>query len=136
MNKAEQSVTAPEYSETNVRVQGVDEADTVKTDGEYIYKISNNQLNVVKAYPAGEMEVVSTLKYDGQKYPLEMYVDDRYLTVILNQYNDQGIVYPADKAMPENKGDSARILPAPFENSVKVLVPTYGSQHLPHQNRD
>jgi inhibitor of cysteine peptidase len=32
--------TAAEYSETNVQVEGVDEADIVKTDGEYIYIVS------------------------------------------------------------------------------------------------
>lgn len=30
-----------DYSETNVQVQGVDEADIVKTDGKYIYILKN-----------------------------------------------------------------------------------------------
>lgn len=98
----------PDYSETNVQVQGVDEADTVKTDGKYIYKITDNQLIIAKAYPVEEMEVVNTLQFDGEVQPLEMYVDDRYLTVILNQNYYWRQVYPA---------------PAPpFENSVKVLI--------------
>jgi len=33
-----------DYSQTNVQVQGVDEADMVKTDGEYIYKVKNNKI--------------------------------------------------------------------------------------------
>lgn len=118
---SDQGGAQPDYSGTNVQVQGVDEADTVKTDGEYIYKINNNQLVVAKAYPAEDMEVISTLTYDKEVYPLEMYVDDQYLTVILNQnYYRQAEVYPADKGIiaPES-----RILPTPpFENSVKVLV--------------
>jgi inhibitor of cysteine peptidase len=32
-----------DYSNTNIQVAGVDEADTVKTDGQYIYTISNAQ---------------------------------------------------------------------------------------------
>src|SRR6266571_306072 len=40
------------YSTTNVQVQGVDELDTVKTDGQYIYTITNNTLVIVKANPA------------------------------------------------------------------------------------
>ncbi len=40
------------YSTTNVQVQGVDELDTVKTDGQYIYTITNNTLVIVKAGPA------------------------------------------------------------------------------------
>ena len=34
------SQTAPSYSETNNQVQGVDEADIVKTDGTYIYTLT------------------------------------------------------------------------------------------------
>jgi len=97
------------YSGTNVQVWGVDEADTVKTDGEYIYKITDNQLIVAKAYPVEEMEVVSALQYDGEVYPLEMYVDEQYLTVILNQsYYHGREIYPSPVSS--------------FENSVKVLV--------------
>jgi len=33
---------APEHSTTNVQVEGVDEADVVKNDGNYIYAISGN----------------------------------------------------------------------------------------------
>ena len=32
-----------DYSSTNIQVAGVDEADTVKTDGQYIYTLSNSQ---------------------------------------------------------------------------------------------
>ncbi|PKK81393.1 MAG: hypothetical protein CVT47_02660, partial [Thermoplasmata archaeon HGW-Thermoplasmata-2] len=32
---------APEHSQTNIQVAGVDEADIVKTDGRYIYKVVN-----------------------------------------------------------------------------------------------
>src|SRR6266849_428912 len=49
------------YSTTNVQVQGVDELDTVKTDGQYIYTITNNALVIVKAYHANEAEVVSRI---------------------------------------------------------------------------
>ena len=42
--------SAPDYSETNVQVEGVDEADIVKTDGEFIYVISNNKLHIVLGF--------------------------------------------------------------------------------------
>ena len=32
-----------DYSTTNIQVAGVDEADTVKTDGQYIYTLSTTQ---------------------------------------------------------------------------------------------
>lgn len=49
------------HSETNVQTAGVDEADIVKTDGEYIYTATSSALSIVKATPPEEMEVVFTM---------------------------------------------------------------------------
>ena len=110
-----------DYSQTNVQVDGVDEADTVKTDGEYIYKISRNKIVIAKAYPVEEMKVVSTLNYESQNFnPVEMYVDDKHLVVIGNNYHHYNYYEPTFRgdAPEENK-----ILPQPyFEYSVKVLI--------------
>ncbi|WGM89192.1 MAG: beta-propeller domain-containing protein [Candidatus Bathyarchaeum tardum] len=57
--------TAADYSETNVQVEGVDEADIVKTDGEYIYVVSDTNLTIVKAFPAEEARVVSKIVLEG-----------------------------------------------------------------------
>ncbi|MCW4015935.1 MAG: beta-propeller domain-containing protein [Candidatus Bathyarchaeota archaeon] len=54
-----------EYSETNIQVAGVDEADIVKTDGEYIYIVSGNNITIVKAYPAEQAKIVSKISLDG-----------------------------------------------------------------------
>ncbi len=56
---------APDYSKTNVQVQGVDEADIVKTDGKYIYTISRNKIVIVEAYPAENGKVLSSIEIDG-----------------------------------------------------------------------
>jgi inhibitor of cysteine peptidase len=55
----------PDYSATNIQVEGVDEADIVKTDGEYIYIVSGNKAIIVKAYPAEEAEVFSQITVNG-----------------------------------------------------------------------
>ena len=44
-------VSKGEYSETNVQVSGVDEADIVKTDGKNIYQLTNNELIITKVNP-------------------------------------------------------------------------------------
>jgi len=49
------------YSTTNVQVAGIDESDTVKTDGEYIYIVVGSQISIVKAYPPEQMENVTVL---------------------------------------------------------------------------
>ena len=57
--------TVPQYSTTNIQVEGVDEADIVKTDGEYIYVVSGKNVTIVKAYPAEEAEVLSQIRLNG-----------------------------------------------------------------------
>jgi inhibitor of cysteine peptidase len=54
-----------DYSKTNIQVEGVDEADVVKTDGEYIYVISGQKVIIVKAYPAEEAAVLSRITVNG-----------------------------------------------------------------------
>jgi inhibitor of cysteine peptidase len=54
-----------DYSKTNIQVEGVDEADIVKSDGEYLYIVSGNNLTIVKAYPPEEAAVVSKITLEG-----------------------------------------------------------------------
>src|SRR3990172_1536766 len=55
-----------EYSNTNIQVAGVDEADIVKTDGRYIYIASENKFLIVNAYPADQMKIVSKSSVEGR----------------------------------------------------------------------
>ena len=55
----------PRYSQTNVQIEGVDEADTVKTDGQYIYLASNGKILIVEAYPAENAKVVAEIPWNG-----------------------------------------------------------------------
>ena len=56
---------APEYSTTNIQVAGVDEADVVKTDGEYLYLVSGSVVYILSAYPPEDAEVLSKLDLKG-----------------------------------------------------------------------
>jgi uncharacterized secreted protein with C-terminal beta-propeller domain len=57
LSTKESSSILPEYSTTNVQVEGVDEADVVKTDGTYIYAISNQTVVILRAYPPEETQI-------------------------------------------------------------------------------
>jgi len=59
------SNTVPDYSTTNIQVEGVDEADVVKTDGEYIYIVSENSVVILKAYPPEEAQILSQTTLNG-----------------------------------------------------------------------
>ncbi|MBI5347492.1 MAG: beta-propeller domain-containing protein [Candidatus Aenigmarchaeota archaeon] len=50
-----------EYSTTNIQVEGVDEADIIKTDGEYIYAVSGTKIFIIRAYPAENAEIISSI---------------------------------------------------------------------------
>ena len=94
---AEEDALAPspaesDYSTTNIQVAGVDEADIVKTDGEYIYFVSGNKTIIVKAYPPEQAQIVSEIELEGtiigifingdklvlfeQEWPYYLYYDD------------------------------------------------------------
>ena len=88
---------APDYSETNVQVKGVDEADIVKTDGEYIYTVSNQKLHIVKAYPAASAEEVSTV--DLNVSPYEIFIDGDKILLFSQSYNK--LIYYDKLDVPE-----------------------------------
>ena len=73
---------AIEHSETNVQVAGVDEGDSVKTDGHYIYRIENGQVRIILAYPADNMASVATLPSANSFSPIELYLQGDQLIVI------------------------------------------------------
>lgn len=77
-----------DYSSTNVQVEGVDEADIVKNDGNYIYVLKGNTVRIVRAYPPASLSELSQVTFsDKDFYPSDMYVDDDKLVVIGYSYN-------------------------------------------------
>ena len=64
---------AVDYSVTNVQVEGVDEADVIKTDGNYIYYVTNNKLTISRVYPADEAEVLSVKAFSSFN-PSEIFI--------------------------------------------------------------
>lgn len=63
-----------EYSTTNVQVAGIDEADIVKTDGEFIYLIANNTVFILKAYPPEEASIFSKITFNTDEHPSGIFV--------------------------------------------------------------
>ncbi len=75
-----------DFSETNIQVEGVDEADLLKTDGTYVYTISDRTVFIVKAYPGEEAEVVSILK--SNQSPSNLFIQDDKL-VVMGHFNSR-----------------------------------------------
>lgn len=74
-----QSTWGLEYSPTNVQVEGVDEADTLKTDGAYIYLISYQQVVIVAAFPAEKARISSRTTVIGT--PMQIFINRERLVV-------------------------------------------------------
>ena len=60
----------PAHSDTNVQVQGVDEADLVKNDGNHIYVISGKHLRILKSLPAEETALIGAVELPGKSTDL------------------------------------------------------------------
>ena len=92
-----------DYSNTNIQVAGVDEADTVKTDGQYIYTLSSaqnggyynygyssqtsNNIYIISADPQNA-KVVSKIALDNDTNPAGLFLsqDSTRLVVLSSKY--------------------------------------------------
>lgn len=109
-----------DYSTTNVQVQGVDEADVVKTDGQYIYQVNNDRIVVAKAYPADKMSIMSILDFTGDNFtPQEMYIAGDLLVAIGSYYEDID-----EKKVNEPQVEDRMYIKPHYsqKNSVKAIV--------------
>ena len=87
MSKVEESEIISDYSTTNIQVENVDEADIVKTDGDYIYYVTNNKIYIVKS---DILEIISIIDYSNENKktfsPNEIYINKDKLIVLGNYY--------------------------------------------------
>ena len=75
------------FTGTNVQVNGVDEADFVKTDGAYIYQVHSDQVLVIQPTPASQLAVLTSIDLGSNFYPTDLYVNDDRL-VVFGSYFD------------------------------------------------
>ncbi len=92
---------SPEHSDTNLQVAGVQEADIVKNDGNYIYALAGNTVYIIKAKD-GILTPVSTFSISGDQaeekpdydekidysynYSIDMYATRTRLIVLKSNY--------------------------------------------------
>jgi inhibitor of cysteine peptidase len=88
---------AADYSQTNIQVEGVDEADFVKNDGKYIYVIAQDKLVIVDAFPASDAKIISTTSIEGR--PKDLFVNGDSL-IIFTEDNDRVYAVPEYDYMP------------------------------------
>ena len=80
---------AGDYSQTNIQVAGVDEADVVKNDGKYIYLVKGDTVRIVQAYPPEDMVELDSITFGDEWFtPSEIYVDGDKMVVVGNDYKN------------------------------------------------
>ncbi|MCK4757791.1 MAG: beta-propeller domain-containing protein [Thermoplasmata archaeon] len=82
-----------DYSSTNVQVDGVDEGDIVKTDGNYAYIVSSDRstLMIIDVRPAEEMKIITRIKMDSSI--VDIYLVGDKLVMIGQSYFFEGGLY-------------------------------------------
>lgn len=113
---------APSYSNTNVQVQGVDEADMVKTDGKYIYSFYRNRLVITQAFPADEMKIVKQLTLENIT-PQEMFINGNKLILFGSKYETNANDDP--RVLGTSAGISSSKMTAPVGVGVDMIYPPY-----------
>jgi len=146
----ESTEQADDYSETNIQVEGVDEIDNVKTDGTFIYSISNGKVIITLAYPALNLSVYKTIEFATREecieefcyyeYPTGMYVDDDNLIIVTSKSTYTNWIYYEeqqnnDSSTSEDE-DKPDVAPAiePTPDTKEGFAPTDSSRNMPYWN--
>ncbi len=80
------SAPARTHSDTNVQVAGVDEADVIENDGEFLYVVAGGELLIARAWPADELAVVSRVAIAGS--PVGAYLHGDRLAVVSRMWGN------------------------------------------------
>lgn len=76
------SSTSKDYSTTNVQVENVDEADITKTDGDYIYSISEDKVVITNALDPENVKIESKISIKEGAIPSDLILYKDKLVVI------------------------------------------------------
>ncbi|MCL1835500.1 MAG: beta-propeller domain-containing protein [Oscillospiraceae bacterium] len=112
-----------DHSSTNTQVEGIDEADIIKTDGKYIYLLDANRVTIVDA--EGDMKIVAVIE-KNDVYPMDMYIDDGRLILIGSRWLDYAQVYGEQVMRNDGEKSSYRY----YSNVQTVSVRVYDTSDM------
>lgn len=103
-----------DHSTTNNQVEGVDEADIVKTNGTHIYSITENNIVIVNIEDPTKMKEEARIQFDQEYYPMQLFLTEETLIVLAQKNSFQTSTYE------QNTNDEARIY-APMNGMTTAL---------------
>ena len=80
------SSSSKDFSTTNIQVENVDEADIIKTDGDYMYSISNADVVITDIRNTSEPSVLAHIESNDESIPEDLILSGDTLTVIGTEY--------------------------------------------------
>ncbi|MGH4121316.1 beta-propeller domain-containing protein [Clostridium sp.] len=112
-NKDARANAATDHSGTNLQVEGVDEEDLVKTDGEYIFKVNSQKIiNIIKTDADSNMEDVNNITFDDNYNVNGIFLRENILVVVGNSYQNIGI---------QNSDQNRKSIMRPSSQVTKVI---------------
>ncbi|WP_198135863.1 beta-propeller domain-containing protein [Pontibacillus chungwhensis] len=121
--------SASSSSKTNIQVNGVDEADLVKNDGEHIYYARNNDIVIAKGSPIEKAKVLT--KIDDENFiPNQLFLYNDRLVVL--GYQHQSL--PRDAKEEASAADS--MIRPNFRSHMAVRVYDVSDPTSPKKVRD
>lgn len=114
-DKKEEADDSDGFSTTNLQEAGVDESDCVKTDGDYLYVVQEEQIRILDVRGGAVPTLAGTIRPEMDEDTdriCEMYVADRLLTVIIQ----------TEKTALQKKDDDCPVRPLEKESQDLELA--------------
>lgn len=81
-----------DYSKTNVQVENVDEADITKTDGEYVYSLSETNVIITDVRDPKNIKIASKIESDMSTIPSELILNGNKLIIIYETVSNSPVI--------------------------------------------
>ncbi|WP_438314702.1 beta-propeller domain-containing protein [Sporosarcina sp. FA9] len=99
--------SADNHSTTNTQVEGVDEADMVKTDGEYIYAtLGNGKVSITDIRNPDQLKTASEITMEEDFYPSELFLHEDMLLILGGRFESYPMTGKMDPTVDRMPGKS------------------------------
>ena len=122
--------SSKDYSTTNIQVENVDEADITKTDGNYIYSISENKVIITSVINPEEIEIVATINLNSGSIPEDLILyKDKLVIIATKNVNGTSWSYGYDNTNTDVKVFDITVKEKPnLVKSYELYEPYYTSR--------
>ena len=116
------------FSDTNIQVLGVDEADIVKTDGKYLYQLTgDSRLKISHIFPADQLQLITEKDFSQDDFiPVDLYIHGDQLVVIGSYRAYHPTVPPRPPVLRDSAISSEELPPElPLSEELPSVMPPY-----------